>query len=126
MSIGRQTSYSCTLWTWLNVAGFTTGMSLYVDALSVTMIAVVTVVGFFIHLYSAEYMKDEDGYAKFFAYMNLFVGFMLTLVLADNMLLLYLGWEGVGICSYLLIGFWYKNVANGKSGHKGVCGDAVR
>lgn len=118
LSVERQTSYTCTLWTWLNVAGFKPGMSFYVDALSVTMIAVVTVVGFFIHLYSAEYMKEEDGYAKFFAYMNLFVGFMLTLVLADNMLLLYLGWEGVGICSYLLIGFWYKNVANGKAAIK--------
>ncbi len=118
VSLAKQTSYSVSLWTWMEVAGFRPGVSLYVDALSVIMIIVVTVVGFFIHLYSADYMREEEGYAKFFAYMNLFVGFMLTLVLADNMLLLYLGWEGVGICSYLLIGFWYKNAQNGRASIK--------
>jgi NADH-quinone oxidoreductase subunit L len=82
------------------------------------MILVVTVVGFFIHLYSSEFMLDEEGYSRFFAYMNLFVGSMLILVLADNLLLLYLGWEGVGLCSYLLIGFWYKDPANGHAARK--------
>ena len=73
------------------------------------MILVITFVAFLIHLYSTEFMiEEEEGYSRFFAYMNLFVGSMLTLVLADNFLLLYLGWEGVGLCSYLLIGFWYK------------------
>lgn len=117
-SLSKQTSYSLSIFTWMDVAGFTPRFSLYIDALSVTMMVVITVVGFFIHLYSVEYMKEEEGYAKFFAYMNLFVGFMLTLVLADNMLLLYLGWEGVGICSYLLIGFWYKNSENGRAAIK--------
>ena len=70
------------------------------------MIFVVTFVGFLIHLYSTEYMADDAGFSRFFAYMNLFVAFMLMLVLADNLFLLYLGWEGVGLCSYLLIGFW--------------------
>jgi NADH-quinone oxidoreductase subunit L len=82
------------------------------------MILVITFVSFLIHLYSVEFMKDEEGYSRFFAYMNLFVGSMLTLVSADNMLLLYLGWEGVGLCSYLLIGFWYKDPANGRAAIK--------
>jgi NADH-quinone oxidoreductase subunit L len=106
------------LWTWMSVGGFTPEIALYLDALSLVMMLVVTFVGFLIHLYSAEFMSEEEGYGRFFAYMNLFVGSMLTLVLADNLLLLYLGWEGVGLCSYLLIGFWYKDPANGRSARK--------
>jgi NADH-quinone oxidoreductase subunit L len=83
-------------------------VDLDLDALSLVMTLVVTVVGFLIHLYSTEYMADDEGFSRFFAYMNLFVASMLVLVLADNLLLLYLGWEGVGLCSYLLIGFWYR------------------
>ena len=105
-------AYVQVLWTWMDVAGFSPGIAFYLDALSLIMVLVITVVGFLIHLYSAAFMRDEEGYSRFFAYMNLFVGSMLTLVLADNLLLLYLGWEGVGICSYLLIGFWYKDKAN--------------
>jgi NADH-quinone oxidoreductase subunit L len=82
------------------------------------MMLVVTWVGFLIHLYSTEFMIDEEGYSRFFAYMNLFVSAMLTLVLADNLLLLYLGWEGVGLCSYLLIGFWYTKPENGYAARK--------
>lgn len=111
-------SYSRTVWTWMQVAGFRSFITLYLDALSLVMAAVVTFVGFFIHLYSTEFMRDEEGYSRFFAYMNLFVGSMLILVLADNLLLLYLGWEGVGLCSYLLIGFWYKDSANGRAAIK--------
>ncbi len=107
-----------TLWTWMAVDGFASAMSLLIDPLSLTMILVITIVGFFIHLYSVEFMLDEEGYSRFFAYMNLFVGSMLILVLADNLLLLYLGWEGVGLCSYLLIGFWYTEPANGKAARK--------
>jgi NADH-quinone oxidoreductase subunit L len=81
-------------------------------------IFVITFIGFLILVYSTEFMKNEDGYARFFAYMNLFIGSMLILVLADNLLLLYLGWEGVGLCSYLLIGFWYKDPANGYAARK--------
>lgn len=110
--------YTQTLWTWIHIGKFIQGISLYLDALSLVMILVITVVSFLIHLYSVRFMIDEEGYSRFFAYMNLFVGSMLTLVLADNLLLLYLGWEGVGLCSYLLIGFWYKNAANGNAARK--------
>jgi len=107
-----------TLWTWFNVAGFNPSISFYLDPLSIVFIFVITFVGFLIHLYSVEFMHDEEGFSRFFAYMNLFVGSMLTLVLADNLLLLYLGWEGVGLCSFLLIGFWYKDPANGAAAQK--------
>jgi NADH-quinone oxidoreductase subunit L len=82
------------------------------------MMLVVTFVGFLILVYSTQFMAGDNGYSRFFAYMNLFVGAMLTLVLADNLLLLYLGWEGVGLCSYLLIGFWYQDPANGRAAQK--------
>jgi NADH-quinone oxidoreductase subunit L len=111
-------SYTQVLWTWFVVDGFAPQMGLYLDALSVVMMAVVTFVAFFIHLYSAEFMEGDDGYARFFAYMNLFVGSMIILVLANNLLFLFLGWEGVGLCSYLLIGFWYRDPANGAAGRK--------
>jgi NADH-quinone oxidoreductase subunit L len=111
-------AYSQTLWTWLTVAGFSPQIALYLDSLSLLMILVVTVVGFLIHLYSVEFMIEDQAYSRYFAYMNLFVGAMLTLVLADNLLLLYLGWEGVGLCSYLLIGFWYSDPANGRAARK--------
>jgi NADH-quinone oxidoreductase subunit L len=106
-----------TMWTWIEVGRFEPTIGFHLDALSLVMMLVVTFVGFLIHLYSAEFM-GADGFSRFFAYMNLFVGFMLTLLLADNLLLLYLGWEGVGLCSYLLIGFWYKNPANGAAARK--------
>ena len=111
-------SFTQVLWLWMAVDGFTPAISLYLDALSVVMILVVTFVGFLIHLYSTWYMADEEGYSRFFAYMNLFVGFMLALVLADNLLLLFLGWEGVGLSSFLLIGFWYRDSANGRAARK--------
>ncbi|HOK48459.1 MAG TPA: NADH-quinone oxidoreductase subunit L, partial [Bryobacteraceae bacterium] len=79
---------------------------------------VVTFVSFLIHVYSTEFMAGDDGYSRFFAYMNLFVASMVTLVLAGDLLLLLLGWEGVGLCSYLLIGFWYRDPANGAAGQK--------
>jgi NADH-quinone oxidoreductase subunit L len=111
-------SYTQVLWTWIDVDGFRPQIGLHLDALSLVMILVVTFVAFWIHLYSAGFMEGDDGYSRFFAYMNLFVGSMLTLVLADNLLLLYLGWEGVGLCSYLLIGFWYREPANGRAARK--------
>lgn len=110
--------YTQTLWNWMDVAGFSPQITFHLDDLSLVMILVVTVVGFLIHLYSAEFMSDEEGYERFFAYMNLFVGSMLVLLLADNLLLLYLGWEAVGLCSYLLIGFWYHDPANGRAARK--------
>ena len=111
-------SFTQTLWTWMQFDGYSLPISFTLDALSLVMILIVTVVGFLIHVYSTEYMIDDEGYSRFFAYMNLFVGSMLTLVLANNLVLLYLGWEGVGLCSYLLIGFWYSNPANGRAARK--------
>jgi NADH-quinone oxidoreductase subunit L len=111
-------AYTQTLWTWMQFDGYAPSVSFLFDPLSLLMALVVTFVGFLIHVYSAEHMRDEEGYSRFFAYMNLFVGSMLTLVLADNLVLLYAGWEGVGLCSYLLIGFWYKDPANGYAARK--------
>jgi NADH-quinone oxidoreductase subunit L len=111
-------AYTQTLWTWVTVAGFNPAVSLYLDPLSLVMVLVVTWVSFLIIFYSTWFMSEDDGYCRFFAYMNLFVGSMLVLVLADNLLLLYLGWEGVGLCSYLLIGFWYKKEENARAAFK--------
>jgi NADH-quinone oxidoreductase subunit L len=116
--LAARTPYTQTLWTWLNIDGFQPRIAFYLDAVSLLMVVVVTFVSFLIHLYSAEFMQEDDGYSRFFAYMNLFVAFMVVLVLADNLLLLYLGWEGVGLCSYLLIGFWYRDPVNGLAARK--------
>ena len=110
--------FTQTLWTWMGVAGFTPKIELYLDALSLVMMVVITGVGFLIHLYASEYMQEDEGYRRFFVYMNLFVAAMLVLVLAGDLLFLYLGWEGVGLCSYLLIGFWYRDPANGRAARK--------
>jgi NADH-quinone oxidoreductase subunit L len=96
------------LFDWIWVGTFRVGVDLRVDPLSVTMILVVTAVGSLIHVYSIGYMHGDPRFGRFFAYLNLFCSFMLTLVLAENLLVLYLGWEGVGLCSYLLIGFWFE------------------
>lgn len=105
-------------WSWIAVAGFSPGIGFYLDALSLVMVLAVTLISFLIHLYSTEFMSGDEDYARFFAYMNLFVGSMCILILADNLLFLYLGWEGVGLCSYLLIGFWYRDPANGRAARK--------
>ena len=106
------------LWQWMDVDGLSPKFAFTLDTLSLTFIFVITFVGALIHLYSVQFMWKDEGFAKFFTFMNLFIGFMLILVLADNLLLLYLGWEGVGLCSYLLIGFWYKDPANGYAARK--------
>ncbi|MHB8203697.1 MAG: NADH-quinone oxidoreductase subunit L [Desulfomonilaceae bacterium] len=110
--------YGETLWNWITIGNFSPTIGFHLDALSICMMLVVTVVGFLIHLYSVGYMAGDDGFRRFFAYMNLFIASMLTLVLADNLLMLYLGWEGVGLCSFLLIGFWYKEPENVKAATK--------
>jgi NADH-quinone oxidoreductase subunit L len=110
--------YTEIAWTWIAVSGLTPHVGFYLDALSGLMMLVITFVSFLIHLYSAEFMSADEGYSRYFAYMNLFVASMLMLVLADNLLFLYLGWEGVGLCSYLLIGFWYRDPANGLAARK--------
>ncbi|MCA1708458.1 MAG: NADH-quinone oxidoreductase subunit L, partial [Actinobacteria bacterium] len=96
------------LFDWIDVGSFHVGFDLLVDQLSIVMVLVVTGVGTLIHVYSIGYMQDDPRYPRFFAYLNLFAASMLLLVLADNLLLLYVGWEGVGLCSYLLIGFWFE------------------
>jgi len=115
---GDQQPVRQVLWTWMNVDSFSPGIALYLDSLSLVFIFVITFVGFLIHVYSMGYMADDEGFARFFAYLNLFVCSMLVLVLADNLVLLYLGWEGVGLCSYLLIGFWYLEESNGYAARK--------
>jgi len=107
-----------TLWQWFATADFNAQFALYLDPLSAVMMCIITGIGFLIHLYSVGYMADDPAYSRFFAYMNLFVASMLLLVLGDNLVLLYLGWEGVGLCSYLLIGFWYDKAENGYAARK--------
>jgi NADH-quinone oxidoreductase subunit L len=106
------------LWRWMSVDGFDPNFALYVDGLSITMLGVVVGVGFLIHLFASWYMRGEDGYSRFFAYTNLFIASMLFLILGDNLLFIYFGWEGVGLCSYLLIGFYYSNRNNGNAALK--------
>ncbi|AXY57542.1 NADH-quinone oxidoreductase subunit L [Acinetobacter chinensis] len=106
------------LWTWFNVGGFAPGFSLHLDGLSLLMMGMITGVGFLIHIFASWYMRGEEDFARFFSYFNLFVTSMLLLVLGDNLALLFLGWEGVGLCSYLLIGYYYSNPENGKAAIK--------
>lgn len=106
------------LWNWMQVGDFNIAATLTLDGLSMTMLSVVTGVGFLIHMFASWYMRGEEGYSRFFAYTNLFIASMVILVLADNLLLMYLGWEGVGLCSYLLIGFYYTHPANGSAAMK--------
>jgi len=94
---------------WIAVGNLKIGLSFLVDPLSAIMLLIVTGIGFLIHVYSIGYMHHDNGFGKFFAYLNLFIFFMLLLVLGSNYLVMFIGWEGVGLCSYLLIGFWYKN-----------------
>ncbi len=115
---GTMEPYHLVLGNWMEIDDLSIPIGFYLDALSVTMLFVVTGVGFLIHVYAAGFMEDDPGYARFFAYMNLFVSAMLVLVLADNLVLLYLGWEGVGLGSYLLIGFWYEDPNNGYAARK--------
>ncbi|MBZ9558858.1 MULTISPECIES: NADH-quinone oxidoreductase subunit L [Modicisalibacter] len=115
---GGREAVDMTLWTWVAVGDFQPTIGLRLDGLSLTMTGIITGVGFLIHLFAAWYMQGEAGVTRFYAYMNLFVFSMMLLVLGDNMLLLYLGWEGVGLCSYLLIGYYYETAANGWAAFK--------
>src|ERR1700723_2859839 len=110
--------YYCNLAHWIRSANFQVDFSFYLDQLSLVMLLVVTGVGFLIHIYSVGYMWDDDGYYRFMAYLNLFMFFMLTLVLAKNYLVMFIGWEGVGLASYLLIGFWFTKDSAAAAGKK--------
>jgi len=106
---GAETSFSAHLFDWFSVGDYTLSFSFLIDPLSVLMMLIITGVGFLIHVYAIAYMKNDPGFGKFFAYLNLFIFFMLLLVMGSNYLIMFIGWEGVGLCSYLLIGFWYTH-----------------
>ncbi len=110
--------YYCDLAHWIRSGSFQVDFSFYLDQLSLVMLLVVTGVGFLIHIYSVGYMWDDDGYYRFMSYLNLFMFFMLTLVLARNYLVMFIGWEGVGLASYLLIGFWFTKDSAAAAGKK--------
>jgi NADH-quinone oxidoreductase subunit L len=107
-----------TLFSWISAGTFSVDAAFRFDPLSAVMALIVTGVSFLIHVYSIGYMKGDHGYNRYFAYLNLFVFFMLALVLADNPLVMFVGWEGVGLCSYLLIGFWYEDPEKATAGRK--------
>ncbi|RME23405.1 MAG: NADH-quinone oxidoreductase subunit L, partial [Candidatus Zixiibacteriota bacterium] len=106
------------LFTWIPAGKFHTEIAFLLDPLSAVMMLVVTGVGFLIHIYSIGYMAHDRSYGRYFAYLNLFTFAMLTLVLANNYLLMFVGWEGVGLCSYLLIGFWFERQSASDAGKK--------
>jgi NADH-quinone oxidoreductase subunit L len=106
------------LWPWMHIGGLDLDIAFWLDPLSMIMTLIITGVGGLIHIYSTGYMHDEDSYWRFFGWLNLFTFAMLTLVLGDNLWLMFVGWEGVGLCSFALIGFWYKVLANTTAGNK--------
>jgi NADH-quinone oxidoreductase subunit L len=112
------TNQSGNSWTWIAAGALKVDMAFWMDPLTAVMVLLVTFVGGLIHLYSIGYMHDDKGFARYFAYLNLFTASMLILVLGKNLLLLFIGWEGVGLCSYLLIGFWYEDSAKASAGKK--------
>jgi NADH-quinone oxidoreductase subunit L len=106
------------LYRWIDLGPLKVDMAFLVDPLSAVMILIVTGIGGLIHIYAVGYMHDDEGFWRFFAYLNLFTAAMLTLVLGDSLLVMFVGWEGVGLCSYALIGFWYQDHANARAGNK--------
>ncbi|QJC28766.1 NADH-quinone oxidoreductase subunit L [Enterobacteriaceae endosymbiont of Plateumaris consimilis] len=110
--------YKESLWQIIKIDNFHVDLNLYLDMLSLIMLSVTTGVGLLIHIFASWYMRNDEGYSRFFAYTNLFMASMILLILADNFILMFFGWECVGVCSYLLIGFFYKNTLNGFSAIK--------
>jgi NADH-quinone oxidoreductase subunit L len=111
-------SVTIDLFSWITAGKLSIPFSFLVDPLSSLFLLIITGIGFLIHLYSTGYMHDNEGFSRFFAYLNLFIFFMLLLVLGSNFLIMFVGWEGVGLCSYLLIGFWFKNTAYNNAAKK--------
>jgi len=111
-------SVTIDLFNWISAGKLSIPFSFLVDPLSSLFLLIITGIGFLIHLYSTGYMKEDEGFYRFFAYLNLFIFFMLLLVLGSNYLIMFVGWEGVGLCSYLLIGFWFKNTAYNNAAKK--------
>src|SRR5207244_1816127 len=114
----RSASSVITYWSWMPAGPLQVDLSFQVDHLSSVMLLVVTGVGALIHVFSVGYMRADPGYPRYFAYLNLFVFFMLVLVLGAGFPVMFVGWEGVGLCSYLLIGFWFSEKANADAGKK--------
>ena len=115
---GTDVPLTASLGRWMAAGSFSVDWALHVDHLTVLMMLVITGIGTLIHVYSVGYMADDAGFARYFAYLNLFVGFMLMLVMGANLPVLFIGWEGVGLASYLLIGFWFGDTANAAAGKK--------
>src|SRR5271166_2134740 len=120
-----QVPYVETYMTWLSSGSFSVHWGFWLDQLSFVMLLIVTGVGFVIHIFSVGYMAEEGGYYRYFAYLNLFMFFMLMLVLADNYLQMFVGWEGVGLASYLLIGFWFRKQSAANAGKKAFIANRV-
>jgi NADH-quinone oxidoreductase subunit L len=119
MNLGHEhTEFYQNVFSWIKFNGININFSFLVDPLSVMMMMIITGIGTLIHIYSMGYMHDDEGFYKFFAYLNLFIFSMLLLVMGANYIVMFFGWEGVGLCSYLLIGFWYKNKDYGKAARK--------
>jgi NADH-quinone oxidoreductase subunit L len=118
LSSAAGTSFSVSLYRWMSNDTLQIGIGFVLDRLAMVMVMVILFLGFLIHIYSTGYMKGETGYRRFFVCLNLFVFFMLVLVLADNLVLTFVGWEGVGLCSYLLIGFWHEKASACNAGRK--------
>jgi len=116
--LSTQQAVTVPIISWIHVGDFKADIAFLVDSLSLIFTLVITGVGFLIHVYSTGYMHNDKDYNRYFSYLNLFVFFMLLLVLGDNLLLMFVGWEGVGLCSYLLIGFWFKNINYASAGKK--------
>ncbi len=114
----EMTSHIVPLFSWINSDTLKIPFEFLVDPLSSWFLLIITGIGFLIHIYSIGYMHDDEGFSRFFTYLNLFVFFMLLLVLGNNYLIMFVGWEGVGLCSYLLIGFWFKNTAYNNAAKK--------
>jgi NADH-quinone oxidoreductase subunit L len=117
MPVGERSSIT-TLFNWIDILSIKIPFEVVMDPLSMTMVLIITGIGSLIHLYATGYMAEEKDYTRFFTYLNLFISSMLILVLGNNLALMFIGWEGVGLCSYLLIGFWYKDTANAKAANK--------
>jgi NADH-quinone oxidoreductase subunit L len=116
--VNANSSISIDLFDWIAFNNINISFGFLIDSLTITMLLVVTGIGFLIHLYSIGYMHDDEGFTRFFTYLNLFIFFMLLLVMGNNYLVMFIGWEGVGLCSYLLIGFWFKNTAYNNAAKK--------
>lgn len=116
--VNAASSININLIDWIAFSNINISLGFLIDPLTVTMLLVVTGIGFLIHLYSIGYMHDDEGFTRFFTYLNLFIFFMLLLVMGNNYLVMFIGWEGVGLCSYLLIGFWFKNTAYNNAAKK--------